>query len=301
MKQKIQISMFLLLISYYDKAKESINNIMGFDVSIMEESVSLYRINEIINYGKNVLKLDGTVHNDNIIGQIEFKNVSFKYNNRPILKNISFIAYPNQITTIVGKTGSGKTTILNLLLRMYKVDNGKILIDNLNIYEYSKDVYYSNISIVNQKTFIFNMSIRANLSLIDSNKKRQIEACKRVGIHDFIMSLPDGYNTILKEDATNISGGEKQLLSLARALLTTSEIILLDEVTSSLDPNTTNKIQKLLDDLKTDHTLIVITHNKDLMRTADKLIVLNNGKIECIGKHKELLENNEVYRQLHNE
>ena len=298
MKGKIQIAMFLLLISYYDKAKESINDIMGFDVSIMEESVSLYRINEIIDYGNNALKLDGIVHNDEIIGIVEFKNVSFKYNMIPVLKNISFIAEPNQVTTIVGKTGTGKTTLFNLLLRMYKVDSGKILIDNLNIYEYSKDVYNSNISIVNQKTFIFNMSIRANLSLIDSNKKRQIDACKRVGIHEFIMSLPDGYNTILKEDATNISGGQKQLLSLARSLLTTSEIILLDEVTSSLDPNTTNKIISLLDDLKTDHTLIVITHNKDLMKASDKLIVLNNGKIVGQGTHKDLMLNNEYYIDL---
>ena len=299
-KNKIQIAIFLLLISYYDRAKESINDIMGFDVSIMEESVSLYRINEIINYGNNALKLDGMIHNDDIIGLVEFKNVSFKYNQLPILKNISFIARPNQVTTIVGKTGTGKTTIFNLLLRMYKVDSGKIFIDNLNIYDYSKDVYNSNISVVNQKTFIFNMSIRANLALIDSNKKRQIEACKRVGIHDFIMSLPDGYNTILKEDATNISGGQKQLLALARALLTTSEILLLDEVTSSLDPNTTNKIIELFDDLKTDHTLIVITHNKDLMKVADRLIVLNNGKIECAGSHEELLKDNDIYRQLYN-
>ncbi len=299
-KSKISIAIFLLLISYYDKAKESINNIMEFDVSIMEESVSLYRINEIISYGNNSLKLDGLIHNNDIVGFVEFKDVSFKYNQLPILKNISFVANPNQITTIVGKTGMGKTTIFNLLLRMYKVNSGKILIDNLNIYEYSKAVYHSNVSIVNQKTFIFNMSIRGNLSLIDSNKKRQIDACKRVGIHDFIMSLPKGYNTVLKEDATNISVGQKQLLSLARALLTTSEILLLDEVTSSLDPNTTNKIIKLLDDLKTDHTLIVITHNKDLMKVADKLIVLNNGKIECIGRHEDLLKNNDVYRQLYN-
>ena len=297
-KGKIQIAMFLLLISYYDKTKESINDIMEFDVSIMEESVSLYRIKQIINYKDSILVVDGTIHNDDIIGNVEFKNVSFKYDKLKVLKNISFTAKPNQITAIVGKTGSGKTTIFNLLLRMYKVNSGQILIDGLNIYDYSRDVFNSNISIVNQKTFIFNMSIRANLSLIDSNKKRQIDACKRVGIHDFIMSLPDGYSTILKEDATNISGGQKQLLSLARALLTSSEIILLDEVTSSLDPNTTNKIINLLDDLKTDHTIIVITHNKDLMRRADKLIVLNNGKIECIGNNNDLIKKNKVYKQL---
>lgn len=297
-KEQIGLAIFLLLISYYDRAKESINDIMGFDVSIMEESVSLYRINEIINYGKNIKKFDGIVNNDNIIGLVEFKNVSFKYNKVPILKNISFVANPNQVTTIVGKTGAGKTTIFNLLLKMYKVDDGKILIDKLNIYEYCKDVYNSNVSVVNQKSFIFNMSIRANLSLIESNKKRQIDVCKRVGIHDFIMSLPEGYNTILKEDATNISGGQKQLLSLARALLTTSEIILLDEVTSSLDPSTTDHIMNLLNDLKKDHTIIVITHNKDLMKISDKIIVLNEGKVDSVGRHNELIMISEVYKNL---
>lgn len=297
-KGKIQIAMFLLLISYYDKTKESINDIMEFDVSIMEESVSLYRINQIVNYKDSNLVLDGIVNNDDIAGYVEFKNVSFKYSRLQVLKNVSFTAKPNQITAIVGKTGSGKTTLFNLLLRMYRVNDGKILIDRINIYDYSRDVFNSNVSIVNQKTFIFNMSIRANLSLIDSNKKRQIDACKRVGIHDFIMSLPDGYSTLLKEDATNISGGQKQLLSLARALLTSSEIILLDEVISSLDPNTTDKIINLLDDLKTDHTIIVITHNKDLMRRADKLIVLNNGKVECIGNNDDLIKNNKIYKQL---
>ncbi len=298
MKSQIEIATFLLFISYYDKTTEAVNNIMSYDASILEESVSLYRINEIICYGNSTLKLDGKVHNDNITGLVEFKNVSFQYNQTPTLKNISFVAKPNQITGIVGKNGAGKTTILNLLLRMYKVDKGKIFIDNLDIYKYAQDVYYSNISVVNQKTFIFNMSIKDNLSLINPNSKKQIDACKRVGIHDFIMSLPNGYHTILKEDAVNLSGGQKQLLSIARALLTASEILLLDEITSSLDPNSTEHIKNLLIDLKTDHTIILITHNRDLMKIADMLIVLNNGKIECIGKHDDLIKNNEVYKQL---
>ena len=112
------------------------------------------------------------------------------------------------------------------------------------------------------------------------------------------MSLPDEYNTVLKEDATNISGGQKQLLSLARALLTTSEIILLDEVTSSLDSNTTKKIMTLLNDLKTDHTIIAITHNKELMKISDTLVVMNNGNVECVGIHNDLIFNNEFYKKL---
>ncbi len=281
MQNKITITLFLLLISYYDKSKTSVKSIMNFDISITQEAVSLYRIKEIINYG-NPFKITGTVCGDNITGFVEFRNISFKYNKENILKNISFKSYPNQITTIVGKTGSGKTTIFNLLLRLYKPNKGKIFIDNIDITNYELNAYTSYISVVNQKTFIFNMSIRENLSLIDSNKEKQIAACKKVGIHDFIMSLPKGYNTILKEDATNISGGQKQLLSLARSLLTTSKIILLDEITSALDPKTTEHIINLLNDLKKDHTLIVITHNKELMKIADQLITINNGTIKSI-------------------
>lgn len=298
MQNKISLAIFLLLISYYDKSKETIDDIMSFDSSIREEAVSLYRISEIIKYGDTSVPLSGFINNDNIIGTVEFRNVFFKYNQLPILKGVSFTANANQVTAIVGKTGEGKTTLFNLLLRLYKVDKGEIFIDGLSIYKYSKNVYNSNISIVSQKTFIFNMSIRQNLALVDSNKKRQMDACKRVGIHDYIMSLPDGYNTVLREDATNISGGQKQLLSLARALLTTSEILLLDEVTSSMDPSTTNRIIHLINDLKTDHTLIIITHNKDLMKVADKTVVLHDGRVECIGKHEELIKTSEIYKEL---
>lgn len=183
----------------------------------------------------------------------------------------------------------GKTTIFNLLLKLISVQKGEIFIDDINIYEYSLDTFNSIVTVVNQKTFIFNMSIRDNLSLIDANKKRQIEVCKKVGIHDFIMSLPKGYNTILKDDATNISGGQKQLLSLARALLSNTKIILLDEVTSSLDPNTREQIIKLLEELKFNHTLIVITHEMELMKIADRIIVLENKHLKIFNTTLEML------------
>lgn len=299
-KGRIVISIFLLLISYYENSKETINSILNFNTSILEESVSLYRIMDVINYKGNSDTVFGNLEKDDITGYVEFKNVSFSYSSLPTLKNITFSARPNEITVIAGKTGSGKTSIFNLLMRMYKVDKGKISIDGIDIYDYSKKVYNSNITVVNQKTFIFNMSIRENLALVEPNKKRQIDACKRCYIHDFIMSLPKGYNTVLKEDATNISGGQKQLLSLARSLLTSSEIILLDEFTSSLDPDTSKKIVELLYDLKTDHTIIIITHNKDIMKIADKLVVLHDGQIASIGQHKDLIKSSETYRTLQN-
>lgn len=296
-KNKISLSTFLLLISYYESSKSSIESIMDESQEILNESVSMYRIKDIIDCQKT-MRFEGTLNEDKISGKIEFKDVSFKYDKLATVYDVSFTALPHEVTAIVGKTGAGKTTLFNLLLRLYKVERGQILIDNANIYEYTEEVYNSNVAVVNQNTFIFDMSIRENLSLIDTNINRQCDACKRVGIHDFIMSLPSGYNTKLKENATNISGGQKQLLSLARALLTKSEIILLDEVTSSLDPKTTNQIIKLLNDLKLDHTVLLITHNKELMKKSDKLIVLKNGSVVGIGPHKNLIRNNKEYKDL---
>jgi len=204
----------------------------------------------------------------------------------------------NTVTAIVGESGSGKTSIINLLLRLYKVDSGKILIDDIDIYDYTKEVYSTNVSVVNQKPFIFNMSIRKNLNFVDTNIKNQIEACKRAGIHDFIDSLPNGYNTILRENGSNISGGQKQMISIARTILTDCEVLLLDDITTSLDPDTAKLVPKLIKDLKRDHTIIMITKKPELMREADVIAVMDKGKIVDIGSHNKLINSNEIYQML---
>ena len=271
--------------------------LMDYSSEIREWSISITRINNVLNYSSKNKILYGINETDYIEGLIEFKDVNFSYNskNKGNVKNISFVAKPNEITALVGHSGSGKTTITNLLLRKYKIDSGSILIDNLNIYDYSEEVYSKNVVGVNQSPFIFNMSIRKNLSLIDSNVGNQIEACKRVGIHDYIMSLPKGYNTILTENATNFSGGQKQLLAIARTLLSKAEILIFDEVTSSLDTLLVEKIKDIFENLKLDHTILIITHKKDVMKIADKIVVLNKGKIVGEGSHKELMRNNSYY------
>ena len=288
---KITIGLLVLFISYYDQIITNSTNVIEDVSNLRDYLVSLNRTYDLLEYNTIDNIIYGTVNNDYIDGMVEFKNVSFKYKDIPTIKNISFKAYPNKMTVIAGKTGSGKTTIFNVLLKLYNPDKGNIYIDNVNINDYSKEVYRSNVSVVNQESFMFNMSIKNNLSLVDSNINNQIEACKRVGIHDFIMSLPDNYNTILKENASNISGGQKRLLSLAKTLLSNSEILLFDEVTSSLDPKTTNDIIKVLKDLRKDHTVIVITHKKELMKAADKLIILSKGKIVSNGTYKTLCGN----------
>ncbi len=295
-----EVNILVLLITYFENTMTATKDLMDYSRQIREWSVSIDRINNILNYSNQNEIEYGINENDYISGLVEFKNVSFTYKtkNKGNVNNVSFTAKPNEITALVGHSGSGKTTLINLLLRKYKIDKGKILIDGENIYNYSKNIYHKNIVSVNQAPFIFTMSIKSNLGLIDTNEKHQIEACKRVGIHDYIMSLPKGYNTILTENAGNFSGGQRQLLSIARTLLSKAEILIFDEVTSSLDPILVEKIKQIFEDLKQDHTIIIITHKKDVMKIADKIIVLNHGKIVGKGTHEELMKNNSYYIDL---
>lgn len=292
-----KVSVLILLVSYFGNIMTSTTELMDYSRQNREWSISITRINKLLNYSSTQQIEFGMNENDYISGLVEFKKVSFSYKskNKGNIENISFLAKPNEITAIVGHSGSGKTTIINLLLRKYKIDKGSILIDNENIYNYSKEVYSKNVVGVNQSPFIFNMSIKNNLSLIDPNVNHQIEACKRVGIHDYIMTLPKGYNTILTEDATNFSGGQRQLLAIARTLLSKAEILVFDEVTSSLDTILVEKIKEIFENLKLDHTIIIITHKKDVMAMADKIIVLNKGKIVGQGTHESLMKDNPYY------
>lgn len=292
------VSILVLVIGYYENIQNEFTKLSDKLDEFSANSIRLGRVYKLLNYKtKNMLDF-GDNNNDYIKGKVEFKNVSFMYEKQEILKNVSFEIPPQSFTAIVGKSGSGKSTIFRLLLRLYKANKGTILLDDDSIYNYTKEVYSSNVSIVTQKPFIFDMSIRENLNLVDSNHEHQIEACKRVGIHDYIMSLKDGYNTKLVADAENISNGQKQLIVLARTLLSKSEVLLFDEVTSSLDINTSKHVMNILKDLKRDHTILMITHKPALMKMADDVIVINHGKLVGRGKHKDLLKDNKYYQIL---
>ncbi len=295
---QISIGKIILFISYYDRIFECAVNQMNSMSIIRRYTISLNRVVDLLNVDIKNDILYGDIDNDFIRGLVEFKRVSFSYKDIPTIKNINFRAEPNQITALVGHSGSGKTTIANLLLKLYPCNKGKILIDDISIDEYTKDVYSSNVSIVNQSSFLFHMSIKENLGMIDANLDHQMEVCKRVGIHDYIMSLPNGYKTVLSENGANFSGGQKQLLAIARTLLSKSEILIFDEVTSSLDTLLTEKIQEIFDDLKKDHTIIIITHKKEVMKLADKIIVLHKGTIVGEGTHHDLLKSNSYYKSL---
>lgn len=297
-KGSFTVDVFVLIISYHTYLDDYLYDFLYAAFCMRENNTGLERVNKILTYKTFENELFGDDDTDDIKGIVTFKNVSFIPKNNKVLRNVSFTAEENKILCIVGESGSGKTTIFNLLLRLYKPTKGKIMIDDIDIYNYTQKVYASNVTVVNQKPFIFNMSIRKNLDFVDKNIEHQIEACKKVGIHDFIMSLPNGYNTILRENATNISGGQKQLISLARMLLSNAEIILLDDVSTSLDPDTAKLLPALLKELKKDHTIIMITKKQDLMKISDEILVLDEGKIIARGTHSDLIKTNSIYQNI---
>lgn len=297
---KMTIDKLVLLISYFELTITCTDSMLTYLLNLSNYGIRVKRIKNILDYTSDSNIDFGDITNDYINGTVTFNKVNYEIKDKLILNNVSFKIYPNEITTIVGHSGSGKTTIVNLLYRLDRIKSGSITIDDENIYNYDKKTYTSNVSGVFQKPFVFEMSIRDNLSLVDGNVKNQIEACKRVGIHDFIESLPKGYNTVINEEERLLSDGDKQLLVIARALLTKSEILLFDEVTSNIDPNSTTRIGEILKDLKQDHTIIMITHKPEMMEIADKVIVLDNGKVVSKGTNEDVFNKSPLYRELRN-
>lgn len=291
LKGEYNIATLVLILGYFDNMQQSYDGVTDIILNITKSSVAIERVHKLLNYKPPLKQKFGDDNTDDISGRVQFSNVSFTYGRKPQMRKVSFILEPGSLTGIVGKSGSGKSTIFRLLLRLYKPTRGKITIDGKNIREYTKEVYASNVSIVTQKPFVFDMSIRENLNMVDSNHDNQIAACKMAGIHDAIMQLDKGYDTILVSDATNLSAGQKQLLALARTLLSKAEVLLFDEVTSTLDADTTKQVVSVLKKLKRNHTVLVITHKPEIMKEMDELLVIDGGKLVGRGTHKNLLHN----------
>lgn len=275
--KQMAIGVMLIILSYFDSLFSSSETIMNANQSVREQNISVNRIKDILEY--NDIKERKLKKIKNAIGKIEFKNVFFSYGNEKFLENLNFTIKPNKITAIVGTNGAGKTTIINLILQLYCPTKGKILIDDIDINNIDKKSYLNQISILNQDTYLFNMSIRENFNLINKDIKKQEEICKLIGIDKVIKSLPKGYDTVIDDNSHNISGGQKRLLSLARTLLKESKILIFDEATSSLDKDKIQNVIDLLKELRNNHTIILITHKKELMNMADETIVIDKGKI----------------------
>lgn len=270
---------------------------------LVEYKVASKRIFELMNNKNYPKEKFGKTKISNVEGKIDIKDLSFGYGNKKILKNINLTLLPKDTIGIVGASGSGKTTLLNLLVKGYDIKDGKIFIDNIDINKLSKDSLRSNISIINQHPYLFNFSIKENLKIIDESitDDEIYNACKISQIHDFILSLPDKYDTLIGEGGITLSGGQKQRLAIARALLKKSKIILFDEATSALDNITQAELQKAINNISEDYTIIIVAHRLSTIKACKRIYVMNDGEIVGSGTHDELLNDNKYYQELYME
>ncbi len=248
------------------------------------------------------VKQEGTYTPSLVKGEIDFEDVWFGYNETsPVLKNVNFHVAAGETVAIVGNTGSGKTTIISLLNRLYEINKGSIKIDKIPVEDYKLTVLRKNIGVVLQDVFLFSGSVLDNITLrnTDISKEKVIEAAKLIGMHDFIMQLPGGYDYNVMERGATLSLGQRQLISFIRALLYDPAILILDEATSSIDTESELLIEKAIDTLISDRTSIVIAHRLSTIQRADKIIVLEKGEIKEIGSHQQLLKAGGFYSKLH--
>ncbi len=295
------VSAVITLFMYRSRLFTSVLYIAWSERNLKEFLLSAKRIFEVID-GKTFEKEKfGNKRVNELKGNIEFKNVYFNYKKEDVLKGVNFKINDKDTVAIVGRSGSGKTTIINLLDRLYKYNRGRILIDGYDLNDLDKYSIRNNIAVIPQDPYLFNVTIKENLKMVsaDSNLKQIQNVCKICEIHDYIMTLPKKYNTLIGEGGVNLSGGEKQRLAIARALLMKTNIILFDEATSALDNETQANIQKAINNISSEYTMLIIAHRLTTIKDCNKIIVIDKGKVIGIGTHSELYKNNEVYKTLY--
>ena len=299
---KCDIGFFIAMTYYIYRFTYLVEWVMTLSSSVQKMRVAVERVDEILGNKMYTDVKFGTLHKTDIVGNIEFKNVTFGYSKEEghVFENFNLEIPSNKKIAIVGKSGQGKSTIFNLLLRYFEPQSGVILMDDNPINDFDEDSFHQNIAIIRQDPFIFNKTILENFHIIDPyislNKIRK--ACKLAEIDEYIMSLPDKYDTKIGEGGVNLSGGQKQRLAIARALLKDSRIILFDEATSALDNENQNKIKLAIDNLVENHTIVIVAHRLSTIRNVDKIFFLDEGKIVDIGTFDYLFENNIKFKNM---
>lgn len=267
----------------------SMQNLRGIAVQNLDAITKLRDI-KTISEGQKV-----TIENSDIC----IKNIDFSYDDKKLFQGVSAFIPSGKTTALIGASGSGKTTICNLIARFWDVDSGEIAIDGTNVKDYRYDNLLSNFSFVFQDVYLFDDTVKNNIAFgnPDATYDEIVEVAKHARCHDFIMALPNGYETILQEGGSNLSGGERQRISIARAMLKPSKIVMLDEATSSVDPENEQELVAALNDLLKDKTVIVIAHKLETIKNSDQIIVMDKGSIENVGTHDELMKSSSIYKK----
>ncbi len=302
-KNEIDINNFFSFLAAMMLAYQPVRSLATVNMAISQGLSAAARIIPIIDNENEVKDSTGAKNLMTLNANIKFKDVIFSYdkNNDDVLKGINLDIKGGKMSALVGHSGSGKSTIMNLIPRFYNIKSGKIEIDDQSIYDVKISSLRNKISLVSQDTTLFDDTIRNNISYanLDATEKEIMEAAHLSNCEEFINELPDKYETIIGENGIRLSGGEKQRISIARAMLKKSRIILLDEATSSLDSETEEKIQSAINILTKDKTTIVIAHRLSTILNSDKIFVVEGGKILASGKHEELLSNSEQYKNFY--
>jgi ABC-type multidrug transport system fused ATPase/permease subunit len=298
---RLDVTLAVVVFNYFNRTgwiSTALGNLLE---TVKDFNLSANRVFEIFDDELFAKEKFGKKHLNNVKGNFEFKDVSFKYEKRGVLKNLSFKVNSKETVAFVGKSGSGKTTIFNLLCKMYDAESGVITIDGIDIKELDKDSIRGNITIISQNPYIFNLSIKDNLRLVkeDLTEEEMIKACKIACLDEFINNLPDKYDTIVGEGGISLSGGQRQRLAIARALVQNTKIILFDEATSSLDNETQASIQKAIDNMHSEYTILIIAHRLSTIINCSHILFLDDGKILQQGTHEELLKSCKEYKKLY--
>ena len=298
----ISLTFFVSMTYYVYRYMWLIENINDLTETYQKVVVSIGRVNELL---ENRLYQDesfGEEEISNVKGVLEFKDVVFSYPDEDVtLNGFNLRLEPNKKIAIVGKSGQGKSTLFNLITRIFDTKDGEILLDNINIKDLSEEELRRNISIIRQEPFIFNKTIKENFRLVDNDiTLEEIRKYSKMAyIDDYIMSLPNKYDTVLGEGGVNLSGGQKQRLSIARTLCKKSKVILFDEATSALDNESQEYIKKAIDNLVKDHTVIIVAHRLSTIMDAEIIHVVDKGKIVASGSHTNLLKTSKIYKNLY--
>ncbi|MGC9063453.1 MAG: ABC transporter ATP-binding protein, partial [bacterium] len=298
----ITVGTIASFINYSRQFIRPLNDLANQFNMIQSAIASAERVFEVIDEEPEPVDPPDAIELKDVKGEVEFRNVSFSYEEGvPILKNVSFHAKPGQTIALVGPTGAGKTTIVNLLTRFYDIQNGSILIDGIDIRKIKRSNLRSLLGIVLQDTYLFSASVKENIRYgrLDATDKEIEAAARLANAEQFILRLPNGYDTILSEDGGDLSQGQRQLLAIARAILANPAILILDEATSNVDTRTEKHIQEAMLNLMKGRTSFVIAHRLSTIRKADIILVINDGEIIERGKHEQLLEKKGFYYNLY--